>query len=67
MLADSVLTHLHCRYASMAIVAAGDKFTEASEQEALLHVLDVCDSQYCVATEHTRKNLKAIWGLPADL
>lgn len=46
----------------MAVAAAGDKFTEARDQEALLHVLDICDSQYAFPTGHARENLKAAWG-----
>lgn len=46
----------------MAIAAAGDKFTDAREREALLHVLDICDADYAFPTGHARANLKAAWG-----
>jgi len=46
----------------MAAVAAGDKFTELHEQEALLHVLNMCDTQYGFPTGHARDDLKAAWG-----
>ena len=49
-------------YASMSIVAAGDKFTEQGEREALLHVLGLCDTQYAFPTGHARENLRAAWG-----
>lgn len=49
-------------YASMAVAMAGDKFTERRDQEALLHVLKVCDSQYAIPTGHTHENLTAAWG-----
>lgn len=50
------------RYASMSIVAAGDKFEEPHEQEALLYILNLCDSRYAFPTGHARENLRAAWG-----
>lgn len=51
----------------MSVVAAGDKFTLRSEQEALLNVLNICDSQYAFPTSHARENLKAAWGWTQEI
>lgn len=48
-------------YASMAITLAGDRFTKRHEQEALLHVLNTCDTHYGWPTGHAQENLRAAW------
>jgi hypothetical protein len=49
-------------YAAMAITIAGDKFEDPTEQNALLHLLDVCDKKHAHPTGRAQDNLKAAWG-----
>jgi hypothetical protein len=49
-------------YAAMAIVIAGDKFTDRKEQEAVLDILTTCDLKHAWGTGTVRGNLKASWG-----
>lgn len=49
-------------YASMGVTMAGDKFTERTEQDALLEVLDICDKKYGWPTGAAQENLKVSWG-----
>lgn len=50
-----------CSYAAMAIVIAGDKFTDSKEQQAVLDILTTCDRKHAWDTGDVRKNLKASW------
>ena len=49
-------------YASMGVTMAGDKFTDRSEQEALLEVLRLCDEQHAWPTGAAISNLRMAWG-----
>ncbi|KAI5370836.1 putative zn(2)-C6 fungal-type DNA-binding domain, fungal transcription factor [Septoria linicola] len=49
-------------YASMAVTMAGDKFTKRNEQEALIEILQECDTKHAWPTGHAIENLKAAWG-----
>lgn len=46
----------------MAIVIAGDKFTERKEQEAVLDILITCDRVHAWGTLTVQENLKTSWG-----
>lgn len=46
----------------MAITVAGDKFVNLQEQEVLLQILDICDSQHALAIGRAPKDLKIAWG-----
>lgn len=46
----------------MSVTMAGDKFTERHEQEAVLEVLNTCDTEKGWPTGHAQENLKAAWG-----
>jgi len=46
----------------MALVIAGDKFTDRREQEAVMELLKTCDSMHAWQTETMRTNLIAAWG-----
>lgn len=50
------------RYACMAITMAGDKFDQRHEQEAVLRILNLCDTEQAWPTGHAQENLKAAWG-----
>lgn len=49
-------------YAAMAIVVAGDKFTQRREQEAVLEILETCDRKHAWMTVTVQENLKTSWG-----
>ena len=49
-------------YAAMAIVIAGEKFTDRKEQEAVLDILNTCDIKHAWGTGTVRQNLKNAWG-----
>ena len=51
-----------CSYAAMAIVIAGEKFTDRKEQEAVLDILNTCDVKHAWGTGTVRENLKHAWG-----
>ena len=46
----------------MAIVIAGEKFTDRKEQEAVLDILNTCDIKPAWGTGTVRQNLKNAWG-----
>ena len=46
----------------MAIVIAGEKFTNRKEQEAVLDILNTCDTKHAWGTGTVRENLKQAWG-----
>lgn len=46
----------------MAIVIAGDKFTQRREQEAVLNILVTCDRKHAWMTGTVQENLKTSWG-----
>jgi hypothetical protein len=48
--------------ASMAVTMAGDKFTEAKEQEACLQILETCEIEHGWSTLIAREDLKQAWG-----
>jgi hypothetical protein len=48
--------------ASMAVTMAGDKFTEAKEQEACLQILETCEVEHGWSTLIAREDLKEAWG-----
>jgi predicted TIM-barrel enzyme len=49
-------------YAAMAIVIAGEKFTDRKEQEAVLDILNTCDTKHAWGTGTVRENLRQAWG-----
>jgi predicted TIM-barrel enzyme len=53
-------------YAAMAIVIAGEKFTDRKEQEAVLDILNTCDTKHAWGTGTVRENLKHAWGWAAS-
>jgi len=55
-----------CSYAAMAIVIAGEKFTDRKEQEAVLDILNTCDVKHAWGTGTVRGNLKQAWGWAAS-
>lgn len=46
----------------MAVTMAGDKFSERHEQEAVLQILNACDTEKAWPTGHAQENLKVAWG-----
>jgi len=48
--------------ASMAVTMAGDKFTEAKEQQACIRILETCEVEHGWSTMTAQEDLKEAWG-----
>lgn len=50
----------------MAIVIAGDKFTEHRERVAVMEILQTCDKIHAWITKDVQASLRCAWGWPND-